>query len=286
MANYNFHYLPLEGKISGLDFQRQTEDAINDLGNSIQTIEVDISDIEEAVKLSQNAVNIANNAESIAEDALDTAGYAVTSAAAYASDALESANTAQAVATTLTDIYNEAIEQGTITAPAVDPTLTISGAAADAKVTGEIKQSLVDSGILNLYTATYTDAYTDKTLNTSGWASVLTDYNVTSPISVDGKLSVFVDYSIYSTYFFCRLVNFVKIRNYRFLVRNGDVYRIEISFFKKRSYLVTRKLQKLILIRSYLGVYFAREAVREVLTYQTVFHIFPYFTYFARKSVP
>lgn len=142
MANYDFHYLPLEGKISGLDFQRQTEDAINDLGNSIKTIEVDISDIEEAVELSQNAVNIANNAESIAQDALDTAGFAVTSAASYASDALESANNAQTVATALTDIYNDAIEQGIIEAPAVDPTLSISGAAADAKVTGDNINSL------------------------------------------------------------------------------------------------------------------------------------------------
>ena len=37
----------------------------------------------------------------------------------------------------LTDIYNDAIEQGTIVAPAVDATLSIVGAAADAKAAGD-----------------------------------------------------------------------------------------------------------------------------------------------------
>ncbi len=42
-----------------------------------------------------------------------------------------------AIVQALTDIYNDAIEQGIIVAPAVDATLTIIGAAADAKATGD-----------------------------------------------------------------------------------------------------------------------------------------------------
>ena len=42
-----------------------------------------------------------------------------------------------AIVQALTDIYNDAIEQGIIVAPAVDATLTIVGAAADAKATGD-----------------------------------------------------------------------------------------------------------------------------------------------------
>lgn len=136
MANYEFHYLPLEGKISGLDFQRQTEDAINDLGNKITNIQTDAEAAEQALIISQNALNVANNAESVAQEAVDSANYSSTSAAIYASEAAESATSAQTTATALTNIYNEAIEQGTIVAPAVDATLSISGAAADAQVTG------------------------------------------------------------------------------------------------------------------------------------------------------
>ena len=41
MAQYDFHYLPLEGKITGKQVLQQTEDAINDLGNRIVDIETD-----------------------------------------------------------------------------------------------------------------------------------------------------------------------------------------------------------------------------------------------------
>lgn len=60
-------------------------------------------------------------------------------AANSAASAYTSATTADSVATALTDIYNDAIDQGTIVAPAVDKTLSVSGAAADAQVVGNFR---------------------------------------------------------------------------------------------------------------------------------------------------
>ena len=75
MAEYDFHYTPLEGKLPGLQMQKQTEDAINDLGNRIVNIEDDsteaIEKAEQALNASSNAVEVANDAETKAQQALD-----------------------------------------------------------------------------------------------------------------------------------------------------------------------------------------------------------------------
>lgn len=63
MAEYvDFHYLPLEGKISGLSMLKQTEDAINDLGEKVYSIEVDADDIQQALDNSEQAIDTANTA--------------------------------------------------------------------------------------------------------------------------------------------------------------------------------------------------------------------------------
>lgn len=73
---YDFHYVPAEGKLSGLQFQKQTEDALNDMGNRIITgAEADSAEALEkanqALAASANAVETANNADTKAQNALD-----------------------------------------------------------------------------------------------------------------------------------------------------------------------------------------------------------------------
>ena len=146
MAQYDFHYLPLEGKITGKQVLQQTEDAINDLGNRMVSIETDTEAITEAVEIAQDAKNTADNAETIANDAMDVAHAERESAQEAAQEANQAAtnaaNSASSASATATQLMEYLATKEEITAPAVDPTLTISGAAADAKVTGDAVYNL------------------------------------------------------------------------------------------------------------------------------------------------
>lgn len=94
---YKFKYVPLEGALSGLYFQQQTEDAINDIGNvAYATEQVAV----EALKIAQQAYNIASAA-------LETAN-----------NALAAAQTAQQTADTALNIANNALSVGTAAAVA------------------------------------------------------------------------------------------------------------------------------------------------------------------------
>lgn len=94
---YKFKYVPLEGALSGLYFQQQTEDAINDIGNVAYATE-QVAD--EALKIAQQAYNIALAA-------LETANNALTAA-----------QTAQQTADTALNIANNALSIGTAAATA------------------------------------------------------------------------------------------------------------------------------------------------------------------------
>lgn len=94
---YKFKYLPIEGALSGLYFQQQTEDAINDIGNVAYATE-QVAD--EALKIAQQAYNIALAA-------LETAN-----------NALAAAQTAQQTADTALNIANNALSVGTAAAVA------------------------------------------------------------------------------------------------------------------------------------------------------------------------
>lgn len=94
---YKFKYVPLEGALSGLYFQQQTEDAINDIGNVAYATE-QVAD--EALKIAQQAYNIALAT-------LETAN-----------NALAAAQTAQQTADTALNIANNALSVGTTTATA------------------------------------------------------------------------------------------------------------------------------------------------------------------------
>ena len=94
---YKFKYVPLEGALSGLYFQQQTEDAINDIGNVAYATE----------KVADEALKIAQQAYNIALAALETAN-----------NALAAAQTAQQTADTALNIANNALSVGTAAATA------------------------------------------------------------------------------------------------------------------------------------------------------------------------
>lgn len=115
---YKFKYVPLEGALSGLYFQQQTEDAINDIGNVAYATE-QVAD--EALKIAQQAYNIALAA-------LETAN-----------NALAAAQTAQQTADTALNIANNALSVGTAAAVAAaaaqnraDEAYDLAGAAQKA----------------------------------------------------------------------------------------------------------------------------------------------------------
>ena len=63
MSEYvDFHYMPLEGKITGKQVLKQTEDAINDLGQHVYEIDIDDEKIQEAIDTSNQAIETAEEA--------------------------------------------------------------------------------------------------------------------------------------------------------------------------------------------------------------------------------
>lgn len=115
---YKFKYLPLEGALSGLYFQQQTEDAINDIGNVAYATE----------KVADEALQVAQQAYNIALAALETAN-----------NALADAQTAQQTANTALNIANNALSVGTAAATAAavaqnraDEAYDLAGAAQKA----------------------------------------------------------------------------------------------------------------------------------------------------------
>lgn len=94
---YKFKYVPFEGALSGLYFQQQTEDAINDIGNVAYATE----------KVADEALQIAQQAYNIALAAMETAN-----------NALAAAQTAQQTADTALNIANNALSVGTAAAVA------------------------------------------------------------------------------------------------------------------------------------------------------------------------
>lgn len=94
---YKFKYVPLEGALSGLYFQQQTEDAINDIGNVAYATE----------KIADEALQVAQQAYNIALAAMETAN-----------NALAAAQTAQQTVDTALNIANNALSVGTAAAVA------------------------------------------------------------------------------------------------------------------------------------------------------------------------
>lgn len=103
--HYDFHYQPTgSGAISGQQVLKQTEDAINELGDYVN------DNVGGAMDVAQQALETAQNAETNAQTALDTANSfsgAIQSAQQDASTALSTAQTAQ---TTASNANNTAIQ--------------------------------------------------------------------------------------------------------------------------------------------------------------------------------
>lgn len=267
MAEYvDFHYMPLEGKITGKQVLKQTEDAINDLGQHVYEIDIDNEKIQEAIDTSNQAIETAeealavvttnravwyNSVTELREAIIDNGIVAAIKGYAFAGDegqafyvvrekksgdvddgktiifldagnvaeiiantgitnmfdfdedgylsqivdgdisnqygekkrlasyegqqeiveafndvinasldikgnAESARNSAEIASNTMTQLLNYLATKEEITAPIVDPTLTISGAAADAKVTGddirdisEVGKNLFDKNLVN-----------------------------------------------------------------------------------------------------------------------------------------
>jgi len=94
---YKFKYLPFEGALTGLYFQQQTEDAINDIGNVAYATE----------KVADEALQVAQQAYNIALAAME-----------MANNALAAAQTAQQTANTALNVANNAFSVGTAAATA------------------------------------------------------------------------------------------------------------------------------------------------------------------------
>ena len=132
---YKFKYLPIEGALSGLYFQQQTEDAINDIGNVAYATE-QVAD--EALKIAQQAYNIAlaaletaNNALAAAQTAQETADTALN----IAKNALSvgtAAATAAAAAQKAADAAQKAADAAQKTADAAQKTADAAQKAANS----------------------------------------------------------------------------------------------------------------------------------------------------------
>ena len=85
---YKFHYVPDEGRLSGVSMEQQTEDAINDIGNYAYKAQ---STANEALKIGNSAAETARTALNNAQNAQTTADNATD----LANSGIEKANKAQ-----------------------------------------------------------------------------------------------------------------------------------------------------------------------------------------------
>ena len=102
------------------------------------------------------------------DEKAEIASASEASARISAVNASNSSNQATSVATALTDIYNEAIASGEVVAPAIDQTLSVSGAAADGQVTGLFRRAWQNKLDLSLFVVNYGTFNADGTINEGG----------------------------------------------------------------------------------------------------------------------
>lgn len=135
--------------------------------------------------------NVAEDAQDSADNALSYRDAAQTSAAAAAA----SASDADATATALTNFLET---KETLTAPAVDHTITISGAAADAKIVGAYTNSFCDGlGSINVPVLPFGHIYPKKYYHDGNLvdnAKYFSVYDI--PVKRSWKISI----SDYTTY--------------------------------------------------------------------------------------
>lgn len=97
---FEFHYVPDEGVLPGLIFEQQTEDAINDIGNSAyfaqKTASKALKTGLEASKAARTALNAAQNAQSTADRATELGNTGISKADAAQETASKALKKAEA----------------------------------------------------------------------------------------------------------------------------------------------------------------------------------------------
>lgn len=125
---YDFKYVPTEGPISGISALEQTEIAINELGDFIESAD---SSAEEALEAAQNAQSTANDALNVAQDAITQVQEAKDDAAA-ATQAAQEATAAAGEASTKADTALDAAADAQTTANSATTTANNAQATANA----------------------------------------------------------------------------------------------------------------------------------------------------------
>lgn len=138
-----------QSAVSAQNAANTAEKIATDLGLVDEAVQTAVSSAEQASNSAATASNkadvattkadIATAKASEASTSADTATQKAESASTSATNAAQSYANADAIATQLTEYL---ATKETLTAPAVDKTLLIEGAAADAKVVGELKGDL------------------------------------------------------------------------------------------------------------------------------------------------
>lgn len=140
-----------QSMVSAQNAANAAEKIANDLGLVDEAVQTAVDSAEQASSSATTASDKAAVATAKADIATAKASEASTSAATAtqkadaasisATNAAQSYTNADAIATQLTEYLST---KETLTAPAVDKTLLIEGAAADSKVVGELKSDLVN----------------------------------------------------------------------------------------------------------------------------------------------
>lgn len=148
-----------QSMLSAQNAANTAEKIATDLGLVDEAVQTAVSSAGQASNSATTASNkadiatakadIATTKASEASVSADTATQKADAASTSATNAAQSYANADAIATQLTEYL---ATKETLTAPAVDKTLLIEGAAADAKVVGELKDNL-DNAITNIETA-------------------------------------------------------------------------------------------------------------------------------------
>lgn len=155
-----------QSMLSAQNAANTAEKIASDLGLVEEAVQTAVSSAEQA----SNSATTASEKADIATAKADVATTKASEASAFATTATQKADVASASATNAAQSYANAdaiatqlteylATKETLTAPAVDKTLLIEGAAADSKVVGELKND-----VENL--ETIVDKYSEKEIST------------------------------------------------------------------------------------------------------------------------
>lgn len=176
-----------------------SQSAVNaqNAANVAEKIATDLGLVDEAVQTAVASATTASNKADVATAKADIATTKASEASTSATTATAKADLANTSATNAAQSYANAdaiatqlteylTTKETLTAPAVDKTLLIEGAAADSKVVGELKSDLSDIALeivgVNIFNSADTES--GKYINTSGAIATASGFYVSKPYKV------------------------------------------------------------------------------------------------------